>query len=158
LRRLRAASPSVGLHASGVIYRQPLLDVFTLGVLNAHIGLLPRYRGRSVLEWSLFHGDPTGITVFFVDSGIDTGPRIVLRREVNVSECPGVVEAKRYLFSLDGDMFADALMRLQGNATPATRQAVTDGTRWYVMSSLFTNVASALLSATHEQRGTAGTE
>src|SRR6266478_6566139 len=77
--RLRSLQCDVGLHAANVIYREPTISAFRLGILNAHIGILPKYRGRSVAEWSVLQGDPTGVTVFFIDSGIDTGGRIVLR-------------------------------------------------------------------------------
>ena len=35
----------IGLHAMGVIYRKPVLESFERGLLNAHIGVLPEYRG-----------------------------------------------------------------------------------------------------------------
>ena len=70
----------LGLHAMGVIYRSQVIETFRLGLLNSHIGLLPTFRGRSVMEWSLLTGAPTGITVFFIDSGVDTGESIVLLR------------------------------------------------------------------------------
>ena len=44
------------------------------------IGILPEYRGRNVMEWALVEGGPVGMTVFFIDSGIDTGERIVLQK------------------------------------------------------------------------------
>src|SRR6266852_4478338 len=43
----------VALHGAGVIYREATINCFRLGILNAHIGRLPRYRGRSGMEWSL---------------------------------------------------------------------------------------------------------
>jgi len=70
--RLRSLRCDVGLHAANVIYREPTISAFKLGILNAHIGILPKYRGRSVVEWSVLQGDPVGVTVFFIDSGIDT--------------------------------------------------------------------------------------
>src|SRR5262249_21248831 len=75
--RLRSLRCDVGLHAANVIYSERTISAFRLGILNAHIGILPAYRGRSVAEWSVLQGDCTGITVFFIDSGIDTGTRIV---------------------------------------------------------------------------------
>ncbi len=44
-----------------------------IGVLNAHGGILPEYRGMNVMEWSLLQGDQIGVTVHFIDSKIDTG-------------------------------------------------------------------------------------
>jgi methionyl-tRNA formyltransferase len=51
--------------------------------LNAHYGLLPRYRGMNVTEWSVYHDDPLGVSVHWVDPGIDTGA-IVLREPITV--------------------------------------------------------------------------
>ena len=64
IRCIKSFSPDIGLHATSVIYRQELFDYFSVGVLNAHIGFLPSYRGRSVMEWSIFFGDRTAITTF----------------------------------------------------------------------------------------------
>lgn len=145
VQRIGALQPDVGLHAMGVIYRRPLIDCFRLGILNAHIGLLPRYRGRSVMEWSLLNGDPTGVTAFFVDEGIDTGPMIILRREVDVRGQASVAEAKQYLFSLDGEIFAECLRLLSLRDFVPLRQEADDGIRWYVMSRLLTGVVDEIL-------------
>ncbi|HEV7844180.1 MAG TPA: formyltransferase family protein, partial [Pyrinomonadaceae bacterium] len=75
LKRLEKLKLDVGLHKAGVIYREATINAFRLGILNPHIGILPRYRGRSVMEWALLEGGPIGITVFFIDTGIDTGER-----------------------------------------------------------------------------------
>src|ERR1043165_1319885 len=77
ITKLRALQLDVGLHKSGTIYRRETIESFRLGILNAHIGILPKYRGRSVMERSLLQGDPPGISVFFIDEGIDTGERLV---------------------------------------------------------------------------------
>lgn len=144
LKRLRALGADVGLHATDVIYRRDTLEAFRLGILNAHIGILPRYRGRSVMEWSILQGDPAGVTVFFIDEGIDTGPRIVTQRTVDLSGCRSVDAAKGRLFSLDVEMYAEALTRLlQPGFSPLPNGP--GGRRHYVMSRLFTGVASRIL-------------
>lgn len=44
------------------------------GFINCHAGALPFYRGRNVLNWALINGaEEIGVTVHFVDEGIDTG-------------------------------------------------------------------------------------
>ena len=48
-----------------------------------HPSLLPRYRGGSAIPWQLIRGETTGVTVFWPDAGIDTGP-ILLQREARV--------------------------------------------------------------------------
>jgi folate-dependent phosphoribosylglycinamide formyltransferase PurN len=145
IRKIRAFAPDVGLHGVGVIYRQPLLDCFKLGILNAHIGLLPRYRGRSVMEWALLNGDETGVTTFLIDGGIDTGP-IVLRRVVDLRGKRNVEEAKRYLLALDGEMFAEALCLLQSEEFMTLRQDAVEAVRWYAMSHLLTTVVNEIVA------------
>ena len=142
--RLKALNLDVGLHKSGVIYRKATINAFRLGILNPHIGILPAYRGRSVMEWSLLQGDPTGIFVFFVDSGIDTGERIVHSEQVDVSNLGSAGEAKRFLFDLDGKFFRKALELLQSE-NPVYTTNDCSGRRYDVMSKLFLEVVEDLL-------------
>ncbi|MEX2446593.1 MAG: methionyl-tRNA formyltransferase [Dehalococcoidia bacterium] len=66
------------------IVRTRALETATLGAIEYHPSLLPLHRGRSAMNWSLIAGDErTGLTVFWVDAGIDTGP-VLLQREVEV--------------------------------------------------------------------------
>lgn len=77
--RLRAQGFDLFIHAGAGILRKPLLAVPRLGTLNTHMGLLPRYRGMNVAEWAALEGEPVGVTVHFLDSGIDTGPILATR-------------------------------------------------------------------------------
>jgi methionyl-tRNA formyltransferase len=54
------------------------------GSICFHPSLLPKYRGRSAINWALINGEKkTGISLFWVDEGIDTGP-LLLQKEVEV--------------------------------------------------------------------------
>jgi methionyl-tRNA formyltransferase len=54
------------------------------GTICFHPSLLPRRRGGSAINWTLIEGDTkAGVTVFWTDAGIDTGP-ILLQREVEI--------------------------------------------------------------------------
>jgi len=150
ISRLKELRLDVGLHKSGNIYRRDTIACFQHGILNAHIGILPGYRGRSVVEWSLVQGDPTGISVFFLDEGIDTGKRIVLSETVDVSHCRNVAEAKQYLFDLDATFYRRALALLQQQ--PAFRSNDGSGRRYYVMSKLFQEVAQENLELLRRSR------
>ncbi len=62
----------------------PVFTAPRLGSICFHPSLLPKYRGRSAINWSLIKGETkTGVTLFWVDEGIDTGP-ILLQKEVTV--------------------------------------------------------------------------
>ncbi len=141
---LRSLKLDVGLHKTGVIYRDVTIDAFSLGILNHHIGILPAYRGRSVVEWSILQGDPVGITVFFIDTGIDTGSRVLISEEVDISTCRSVTEAKQYLFDLDRIFFPKALALLS-DSKPTLGVNDGSGRRYFVMSKLFQGVVDQLL-------------
>lgn len=56
------------------IFRPDIMSVPKKGVINCHAGKLPFYRGRNILNWALINDEKEfGITVHYVDEGIDTG-------------------------------------------------------------------------------------
>lgn len=56
----------------------PVFNAPKLGSICFHPSLLPRYRGGSAINWTLINGETkTGISWFWVDDGIDTGPLLV---------------------------------------------------------------------------------
>ena len=61
-----------------------VFSVPRLGSICFHPSLLPKYRGASAINWALIKGESvTGLSLFWVDKGIDTGP-ILLQKEVIV--------------------------------------------------------------------------
>jgi hypothetical protein len=147
IERLRSLQCDVGLHAANVIYREPVISAFRLGILNAHIGILPQYRGRSVAEWSVLQGNPTGATVFFIDSGIDTGARIVLREFLPSKGRCSVRALKNMLFRRDARLYRKALESLMSSEFSFESNDISKGHRYYVMSGLFTKAVNNILTA-----------
>lgn len=62
------------------IFKSEIMNLPRFKIINCHAGKLPFYRGRNILNWVLIN-DATefGITVHYVDEGIDTGD-IILQR------------------------------------------------------------------------------
>ncbi len=66
------------------IIPEKVLNVPSLGTICYHPSLLPRHRGASAINWAIIQGDTrTGLTIFWTDKGIDTGP-ILLQKEVEI--------------------------------------------------------------------------
>ena len=62
-----------------------ILNCPRLGTIQYHPSLLPKHRGASAINWAIINGETeTGITVFWPDEGIDTGP-ILLQKEVEIA-------------------------------------------------------------------------
>ena len=61
--------------AYGVILREEALDAIPAGWFNLHFSLLPKWRGAAPVQAAIRAGDPeTGVTLFRIDLGLDTGP------------------------------------------------------------------------------------
>ena len=55
------------------------------GGINYHPSLLPKYRGGSAINWAVINGErETGVTIHFIDEGVDTGP-ILLQKKVPIT-------------------------------------------------------------------------
>lgn len=63
--------------AYGQIVPQSILDIPKYGCINVHASLLPKYRGAAPIQWCLLNGeDKTGVTLMYMDKGMDTGDMI----------------------------------------------------------------------------------
>lgn len=55
------------------IIKKPILDKFKGRAINLHIGYLPWNRGADPNLWSFLEDTPKGVTIHYLDEGIDTG-------------------------------------------------------------------------------------
>ena len=105
------------------IVPEPLLHIPRLTSICFHPSLLPRYRGGSAIAWQLIRGETeSGVTVFWPDAGIDTGP-IVLQRPVPVGpdDTAGSLYYKA-LFPLGVRAVLDAVALIREGRAPRVPQ------------------------------------
>ncbi len=68
------------------IFKKNIINLTEKGIINCHAGKLPFYRGRNVLNWVLINDESEfGVTVHYVDEGIDTGD-IILQKTFQITE------------------------------------------------------------------------
>lgn len=73
--------------AGNQIFKMPLITLTPKGCLNLHTALLPKYRGLMPSFWVLKNNEKyTGVSVFFVDEGIDSG-EILVQRKFEIGDC-----------------------------------------------------------------------
>jgi folate-dependent phosphoribosylglycinamide formyltransferase PurN len=99
-----------------------------------------------VAKWSVLQGDPTGVTVFFIDSGIDTGGHIVLREFLPSKEWNGVRALKNMLFGCDARLYGKALEALMSPEFRFQNNDISKGRRYYVMSRQFIRMVNKTLA------------
>ena len=72
---LTAFNNKLVVFTGGGIIRKNILDVAGDGIINCHMGILPKYKGMDLPEWCVLENaiEELGITLHFMDTGIDTG-------------------------------------------------------------------------------------
>jgi methionyl-tRNA formyltransferase len=85
IEQIRDLTPDVIVVAAyGQILPGDVLEIPRLACLNLHASLLPRWRGAAPIQASIVAGDrETGITVMYMDEGLDTGD-ILLQRSAEI--------------------------------------------------------------------------
>lgn len=82
IEKIKAFQPDLLISVAGnQIFKKPIIELAPKGCLNLHTALLPKYRGLMPTFWVLKNREKeTGVSVFFVDKGIDSGPIIVQKK------------------------------------------------------------------------------
>lgn len=114
LDRINNLKPeAIVVAAFGQILPKALLDIPEYGCINVHASLLPKYRGAAPIQYSIIDGEKeTGITIMYMDAGIDTGD-IILQEKLPIApqETGGSLFDK--LAVLGADLLVEALRKLE---------------------------------------------
>ncbi|MBI3790816.1 MAG: methionyl-tRNA formyltransferase [Gemmatimonadetes bacterium] len=112
------------------IARAEVLSSVRRGVIGMHPTLLPQGRGRAAVPWAILHGlERTGVSMFKLDAGVDTGPLLaqvpipVAPRETATTLYAKVEEAHRTLIRV-------AWPRLVADDLPLRAQDEAAATVW----------------------------
>jgi len=111
------------------IIPEKLLAVPSLGTICYHPSLLPRHRGASAINWAIIRGDTrTGLTVFWVDKGIDTGPILLQKAlEIGPDETTGSLYFNK-LFPMGIDAMVEAVELIKEGKAPKIPQDESEAT------------------------------
>ncbi len=95
--------------AYGQFLSRRLLDIPTMGCINIHLSLLPKYRGASPIHAALLAGDRvTGASAMLMDEGMDTGPVLMsYQTQINASDTLETLHDR--LADLGADLLVDVL-------------------------------------------------
>ena len=108
--------------AYGQILPRSVLEIPRKACLNLHASLLPKYRGAAPIQGAIVAGErQTGITVMYMDEGLDTGD-ILLQHRIAIApdETGGSLHGR--LAELAPAALQDALTQLQSGTAPRTPQ------------------------------------
>lgn len=113
------------------IFKCEMINLPKFKTINCHAGKLPFYRGRNILNWALINDEKEfGITVHYMDEGIDTGD-IILQEIYPITDEDdyGTLLTRAY----DGcaDVLYRAIKKIQNNEVNPIRQSDIDPVGMY---------------------------
>lgn len=98
--------------AYGSIVPKVVLDYPSYGCINVHASLLPKYRGASPIVASILNGETeTGITIMYMDEGIDTG-NIIMSRSLKIEDNDNSLMLSNKLSELGAKLLIDTLPKI----------------------------------------------
>lgn len=122
MEELERLKPDVIVVAAfGQILPERILNIPRYGCINVHASLLPAYRGAAPIQWAVIDGlEETGITIMYMEKGLDTGDIICQSRvKLSPDETGGSLFDR---LAVEGaDLLVEALEQLQ-NGTAARRK------------------------------------
>jgi UDP-2,4-diacetamido-2,4,6-trideoxy-beta-L-altropyranose hydrolase len=125
---IAALQPDIGLSIFfGYILKSEFISLFPLGVVNLHPSYLPYNRGQYPNVWSIIEGTPAGVTIHYIDAGIDTGD-LIAQREVPVTSVDTGQTLYLKLESASLDLFKETWPLIAAGKAPRITQSGVEGT------------------------------
>jgi methionyl-tRNA formyltransferase len=141
----------------GVLIPESILSLPKKGFLNLHFSLLPAYRGAAPAQRALHNGEvTTGVTVFQLDKGMDTGP-IFAQESITIDPSWRSLELLNELANLGPDVVKRAFEMIEsgksssvqvGNSTNAPKISKAEAKIDFTRDS--TLIANAIRAFTYE--------
>ena len=129
IAEIRGLAPDViVVMAYGQILPKSVLEIPRIACLNLHASLLPRYRGAAPIQAAIAAGDTeTGITVIYMDEGLDTGDMLLQAKlAIPPNETGGSLHDR--LAQIAPEVLLETLDLLAGKRAPRIPQSSADAT------------------------------
>lgn len=109
--------------AYGKLLPASVLAIPRLGCVNVHASLLPRWRGASPIQRAILHGDTVGgVTMMYMDEGLDTGD-VILQRSMEIPPEMTGGEYHDALCALGSEALQEFLDLAEAGSVPRRKQS-----------------------------------
>ena len=109
------------------VFREGLIELPTLGCINVHSSLLPKYRGVLPTFWVLANGEQeTGVTVHYISKRIDEGD-IILQQKVTITPEETLHSLIKKCKGVGADLVLEAISQFEEGSVSALPNPVQEG-------------------------------
>lgn len=107
--------------AYGKIIPEDLLNLPKYGWINVHFSSLPRWRGAAPVQWAILSADKeSGVTIFKLDKGMDTGP-VYLNKVVSIEPDETTELLLTRLSEIGADLAIQSLALIENGVEPSAQ-------------------------------------
>lgn len=119
--------------AYGQIIPKVLLDLPKYKCVNVHASLLPKYRGGAPIHASLLNGDEkTGITIMYMDEGMDDGD-IIIKEEIDILDSDNINTLSDKLSEMGSELLINTLPSILDGTCNREKQNLEDVSFAYII-------------------------
>ncbi len=123
VQALKSLAPDIIVTAAfGQILSKEILEIPSLGCINVHASLLPKYRGAAPIQWAIIKGEArTGVTIMYMNEGLDTGD-IVVSSAVDIDDNMTGGALYERLAMLGAEILVDTIRNIQSGEASRVKQ------------------------------------
>lgn len=108
--------------AYGKILPKEILDIPSLGCINLHASLLPKYRGAAPIQWAVLNGDKqTGVSTMYMNEKMDEGD-IIFQERTEIGEYETTGELWNRLKIIGADLLLKTVKEIENGTAKRTPQ------------------------------------
>ncbi len=120
---VRSLEPDLTVVAAyGKLLPEEILEIPSLGSVNVHSSLLPKYRGAAPINWAILNGETeTGVTIMYMAKELDAGD-VILQRATRIAPEEDAQALTARLAALGAQALSDAAAALEAGTAGRTPQ------------------------------------
>ncbi len=132
IEAIQVLKPDIGVSAYfGYILREPILKLFPMGCINIHPAFLPYNRGANPNVWSIIDETPAGVTIHYMDVGVDTGD-LISQQRVEIELTDTGESLYRKLEQTSVALFKKTWPAIHSGTIKRTKQPEGDGSNYFL--------------------------
>jgi methionyl-tRNA formyltransferase len=132
IAKLKALEPDLFVFMGGMDILKAILDVPKIGTLAAHYGKLPETRGVHTLEWSILLGKELGVSIQFMEKGIDIGD-IMMFKPIPIEPNETIQRLRDKASFMARQMTLEAMLAVQVGTYSRRKQTESEGKQFFRM-------------------------
>ena len=134
-QKLKKSGCDLVIFTGGGLIRNNILNAVKHGVINCHMGILPKYRGMDVIEWAILEGDFSniGITCHFMEKGVDTGPILKIKK-IPILKNDSIQSIRARFEPIMIEEMVNVVLGILTSRIKPKVQNIEDGKQYFVMS------------------------